>query len=94
VRGVGFFANHDQGIRTLTFGWRAEVFNLVERGLVQMQLVAQCPHVAGLLANDFRRRVLDDSRAMNARIRFSADEIFGRLADAPDARIALARRPK
>jgi len=64
--------------------------DLVERRLVQVDVLPERGHIAGLLADDLRRRVLDDTRAVLVGLVRRADEILRRLADSPDAGIAFA----
>jgi hypothetical protein len=78
----------------LAFFRVGEGLDLVERCLVQVNVLAERPHVAWLLSDDLCRGILNDPRAMLVRLVGSADKIFMRLANTPYAGIALARRAK
>src|SRR5579863_6648836 len=91
VGGFGLLSNRDQEFGAVTLLWVSEGLNLIQRRFVQMDMLAESGHVAWLLADDFCRRVLHDSGAVLVRLIGGADEVFRRLADAPNARVALAR---
>src|SRR6059058_2375974 len=52
-------------------------------------MLAESSHIAWLLTNDLCGRILDYSRTMHSRFRLRSNEVFGRLADAPDTCVAL-----
>src|SRR5258708_31117483 len=89
VRRFRFLPDGNQELGAVTLLRVNEGLDLIERRLVQVDMLAQSSHIARLLPNDFRGRVLYDSCAMLVGLVGSADKIFGSLADPPDARIAL-----
>jgi len=69
-----------------------ECLDLVQRRLVEMNVISERPHIARLLPYNLGCRVLDNAGAVLVGLVGCPDEIFRRLADSPDTRIALARR--
>ena len=68
-----------------------EGLDLIERGFVQVNVLPERRHIARLFADDLRGCVLDDAGAMLVGPVGRADEVFRRLADAPNAGVALTR---
>ena len=87
---LGLFANRDQKLGAMALLRMSKGLDLVERRLVQVDVLPESGHIARLLADDLRCRVLDDARAVLVGLVRCADEILRRLADAPDAGIAFA----
>src|SRR5205809_7671693 len=88
MRGLGLLSYHDERIRALALHWCAEVLDLVEGGLVQVQMCPQSGHVSRLLANDLGGRVLNDADTRHSWLRLRSFEILRCLIDAPPARVA------
>ena len=80
---LGLFANRDQKLGAMALLRMSKGLDLVECRLVQVDVLPERGHIAGLLADDLRRRVLDDARAVLFGLVRRADEILRRLADAP-----------
>src|SRR5215467_4519517 len=82
--GCGFLADHQECFGTSAFPGRTKRLHLVDCGQIEIQMCNQRRDITGLLADDFRTSVLENSWSVSARLRFCADEIFNRLADPPN----------
>jgi hypothetical protein len=59
-----------------------------------MQVCAEQLKIALLLADDFRRDILDDARTMRSRLSLRSHEIFQCMADPPDAGSPFSAGPE
>ena len=94
VRRFRLLPNRNQELGAVTLLRVGEGFDLIESRFVQVNVLPERCHIAGLFADDLRGRVLDDSGAMLIGPVRRTHEILRRLADSPDAGIAFARGAK
>src|SRR5271157_3898736 len=82
---LGFFPNHQQHLGAAAFSRCAEPLHLVHRYRIQAEVIDHRGHISGLLPDDLRAGVLQDSRPVDPRLKLRAHEVFDGLADAPHA---------
>src|SRR6266568_8635863 len=94
MRRFRLLPNRDQELGAVSLLGVGECLDLIERCIVQMNVLAKRSQITGLFANDLRGRVLYDPGAVFIGTVGGPYEIFRRLADAPNACIAFARSAK
>src|SRR5215469_14636173 len=81
LRGLGLFPDHHQGLGASPLLRRSESLHFVDGHGIQIQMVYQRRDVPGLLADDLRRRVLQNAGPVKPGLEFRAHEVFDRLTD-------------